>query len=213
MMPVWKPEKVWQGQDAFVIGGGKSLEFFNWDLLKRELTIGCNAAYALGADVCKVCVFGDNKFFRVNQKELAKYKGVVFTNLPSLLKSDLPWLWTMPRQMRGLHVDALGWNQNTGYTAINLALLLGAKRVFLLGFDMRLTKGKANWHDKGLDKPNEGAYKKFMSHDQVVLADWKSKFGDVEIVNVTDDSKLGIFPKAGVDAFWKERMATWATVA
>jgi len=207
-MPEWRPEKIWQGRDAFVIGGGKSLEFFNWDLLKRELTVGCNAAYTLGADVCKVCVFGDWKFFKVNQKELAKYKGITFTNLPNLQKTDLPWLWTLPRQMRGLHQDALGWNQNTGYAAINLVLLLGAKRIFLLGFDMHLTKGKANWHNKGLDKPSEGVYKKFMNNDKCILADWKSKFGSTEIINVTDDSALNIFPKVRVDAFWKERTVT-----
>jgi len=204
-MPRWIPEQKWMGEDVFIIGGGESLRGFQWDLLRDELTIGCNTAFKLGHEVCKLCVFGDYPWFKEFQRELSQYKGVVFTNVPQLQKSNLPWLWIMGREARGLHKIALGWNNNTGASAINLALILGAKRVYLLGFDMKELKGKCNWHDD-YKKTNPSVYKsKFLSTFGHVKSDLEKKFAGCEIINVTDDSDLDIFPKVSAKQFWSKR--------
>jgi len=207
-MPRWIPEKIWNNQDVFILGGGNSLERFDWNILKNENTIGCNDAFKHGKEICKICIFGDVKWFRTFERELALYKGSVFTNSSQLQKTNLPWLWTMTRKAYGLHKDALGWNGSTGTCAINLAVLLGAKRIFLLGFDMHLSKDKrANWHPNRLDKPNKDIYSKFLRGFRKLAVDLKEKFPDTQVVNVTDDSSLDLFPKVGVDEFWKERKA------
>jgi len=205
-MPRWIPTTRWKERDVFVIGGGDSLKTFDWNLLKNECTVGCNLAFKLGADVCKVCVFGDPKFFKKYRDELQKYKGVLFTNATQLQRSKYEWLWTLPRKTRGLGIDALGWNTNTGAVAINLALILGAKRVFLLGFDMRLSKnGKPNWHDGGLDKASARVYEKFILGFERMAPHLERVFPGREIINVTDDSDLDCFPKVNREQFWKER--------
>jgi len=205
-MPHWIPEAKWQDEDVFIIGGGNSLKSFDWGLLEDKYTIGCNSAFTLGEKVCKICVFGDAKWFRKYKDELQNYKGVVFTNVTELRNSRLNWLWTMPRKGIGLGTTALGWNSNTGALAINLALVLGARRVFLLGFDMHLSKdGKSNWHDKLLVKQKEKVYKKFIGKFARVLIDLKKVFPGREVINVTDDSDLDVFPKIGCEEFWKER--------
>ena len=131
---------------------------------------------------------------------------LVFTNCSQLLHTRIPWLWTLLRKSSGLHTDALGWNGSTGATAINLALLLGAKRVYLLGFDMKLSvKGTPNWHDKLIDKPSATIYFKFKEGFVHVARDLSSKFPGREVVNVTDDSDLNVFPKISVEAFWMKR--------
>jgi len=204
-MPKWTPEKKWNGQDVFIIGGGNSLEQFDWKLLKNENTIGCNDAFRHGIEICKICVFGDVKWFQSFESELARYKGVVFTSCQQLQRTNLPWLWFMSRRAFGLYENALGWNGNTGAAAVNLALLLGAKRIFLLGFDMHLSKdNKPNWHQNRLNKPNKNIYSKFLKGFGKLVTDLK-KFPDVEIINVTDDSSLNLFPKIGVIEFWKGR--------
>ncbi len=205
-MPKWIPEQIWDNQSVFIIGGGKSLEHFDWSLLHKELTIGCNDAYKLGTDICKICIFGDSKWFMRHERELALYKGVVFTNVPKLQKSRLDWLWLLGREATGIHKESLGWNFNTGAAAINLALLLGANTIFLLGFDMQLSKdGKANWHPNLLDKPNPDVFKKFLNGFENVERDLKEKYPDVEVFNITDNSSLNLFPKIGVEEFWKGR--------
>jgi uncharacterized Rossmann fold enzyme len=206
-MPSWVPEKVWDNQEVYIIGGGKSLEHFDWNLLKDKFVIGCNDAYKLGSFICDICVFGDAKWFDFHKQELVHYKGTVFTNNSRLhKKSPVTWLWTMRREGSGLHLDALGWNFSTGALAVNLALLLGAKKIYLLGFDMKLSKdGDNNWHPNKLDKPNKTLFPKFVKGFLRVKADLEKKFADVEVFNITDDSDLNVFPKIGVKEFWSTK--------
>ena len=79
----WYPDKVWLDQEVFIIGGGKSLEKFDFDLLIKEKVIGCNDAYTKGPKVCNICIFGDKKFLKHHEKRLAEYAkigGLVVTN-------------------------------------------------------------------------------------------------------------------------------------
>ncbi len=210
-MPRWTPEAKWVGQEVFVIGGGNSLKDFDWNLLKDELTVGCNDAFLLGHEICKICVFGDKRWFRKHEKVLADYgnKAAVFTNYDAFHHTKIPWLWYLRRELKGLHTDALGWNRNTGSSALNLALLLGASVIYLLGFDMHLSPNReANWHSNNVDKPNPAVYKLFLKDFEVVKKDWLEKFPDRKIINVTDDSDLEIFPKVGVKEFWSKRKET-----
>ena len=215
-MPRWTPEETWAGKDVYIIGGGPSLRGFDWTPLRTECTIGCNTAFTLGAQVCKICFFGDSKWFKWKntQAELAQYSsqgGVVFTSAPSLQTTKLPWLWVMSRESKGLHEKALGWNGNTGASAINLALILGAKRVLLMGFDMGLSKeNQSNWHTRIVDRNQirPEVYRIFQNDFKYVVGDWKKKFADREIVNLTKMSGLPstMFPWVDPDVFWSEKM-------
>lgn len=214
-MPVWVPEPIWKDREVFIIGGGNSLRVdgFDWNILRPECVVGCNDAYEHGEEICKVCVFGDLGWFNHHKDKLQKFKGPVITNVDRLFGDKrYPWLSTMRRKSQGLHSDALGWNANTGAMAINVALLLGARKVYLLGYDMKRIQGKANWHDHNVrptaTKP--AVYEGFARSFRYVVRDWKAKFPDREIVNVTRDSGLGpqVFPWVDPDMFWSERKAS-----
>jgi hypothetical protein len=212
-MPLWTVNPEWKDRDVFIIGGGDSLRNFDWSKLRTELTIGCNSAYLHGKDICNICFFADDKFFSETKgffKGLEAYAqsgGLVATNNGSLLHSRIPWLWTFRREAKGLHTHAIGYNFNTGACAINLALLLGGKRIYLLGFDMKLSAaGQPNWHNqKLLDVPSNGTYERMLDNFKYVEADRAKKFPDREIINLTKDSRLNAFPKIDIDEFWKDR--------
>ena len=201
-MPQWEPtQDLFAEEDVYVIGGGASLHSFPWSLLRGRATVGCNDAYKLGPEFCNICIFGDRKWFDAHRNELQWYVdagGLVVTNQESLKSNETPWLKWMPKAPNGLHKDALGWGCNTGVPAVNLALLLGAKRVFLLGFDMQLTQGENNWHPNGLDKPTAEVYGKFLCGFHYVKDSLPLVFPGCEIINVTDDSKLMVFPKVSL---------------
>ncbi len=210
-MPFWTPENKWQNQEVFIIGGGTSLKKFDWNLLKCECVIGCNDAYAFGQEVCDICIFGDSGWFELHKRALSSYKGAVFTTAPEIAKSTLPWLWHMNRMPVGLHHDALGWNKNTGSQAINLALILGASKIYLLGFDMHLSKDKqSNWHKNPFHTPTEQdeVYPKFINSFETFPRELAGKFPGREIINITDGSSLDVFPKIGVKEFWENRKAS-----
>jgi hypothetical protein len=116
---------------------------------------------------------------------------------------------SMPREHDGLHANALGWNTNTGMSAINLALIFGAKVVYLLGFDMSLSEnGKSNWHDDVINPQQvlPASYAKFFSAWPPLLRDLKTKFSGQQLINVSDRTALrdvhGI-ETVGTKDFWK----------
>lgn len=204
-MPPWTPEKVWDGRDVYIIGGGKSLEHFDWSLLLDKCTIGCNDAYSHGVDICKICFFGDSIWFDDHKENLAKYKGTVFTNAPALYSTRIKWLWTMMRGSSGIHSESLGWNFNSGACSVNLAVLLGAKRVYLLGFDMKLTNGQNNWHPNNLSKPDPDIFEKFIEGFELLKISMDKQYPNIEVINITDDSDLNIYPKIELNDFWEGR--------
>lgn len=205
---LWVPQKLWNG-DAFIIGGGDSLRGFDFSRLNGEHVVGCNDAYKLGRETCNICIFGDERFLQAHQKRLAEYVksgGFVVTNDTHLEASRISWLNWMRKRARGLHHDALGWNLNTGASAINLALLLGAENVYLLGFDRQLGKNDSpNYHDEILIQPKPETYPKMNMADAYMKRDLKKKFPGCHVWNVTDKSKLDVWPKIPAEQFWSER--------
>lgn len=200
-MPFWFPKAQWQGKDAFIIGGGKSLDNFDFDLLTDELAIGCNDAYLLGEEICNICVFGDPDWFEKHQSRLQLFQNPVFT-----VHRDVTarWVWHMKKHNHGFHKDGLGWNGNTGSLAINLALILGAKNIYLLGFDMQLTDGEANWHVNEVDDPRSDVYQRFQDGYKMTVG-MENHFPNQNIINVSSVSKLDTFEKVEFDKFWAER--------
>jgi hypothetical protein len=204
-MTRWNPNPIWQEEDCYIIGGGPSLQTFDWGLIRGKHAIGCNVAYQLGPEICPVMIFGDARFwaypkFQEGMKKYAERGGVIFTNLPALRPQtgSLPWVYTMGRLPRGLATldsGQLGWNGCTGASAINLALVLGAENIYLLGYDMQLAEGKANWHQDALTRPNPSSYDRFIKGFVHVVRELELKFPGRHIVNVNDNSRLELFPK------------------
>lgn len=129
------------------------------------------------------------------------YGGLVVGSHDELSKDRTPWLLHMPRHhsKEACTRGALTLFHNTGAAAINLALILGAKKVFLLGFDMKLGgNGEANWHHLRWQGPQADSYPIFLQQMKTMPASIARHFPGVEVINVTNDSKLDIFPKEGL---------------
>lgn len=203
------PAPVWAGQDVFVIGGGPSLIGFDWSLLHGHRTIGANSAFTLGVEVCKVCHFSDWKWYIKFEEQLRAYAaqgGQVITHLRTLIPrkaaQSLAHVEIMARVPNGLHHDALGFGGNTGCSGTNLALIMGAKRVFLLGFDCKAANpSQTHWHDLRIDVPNQKHYTRFMEGWKAIADDLPTKFPGCEIINLNPDSAIPYFPKAAPEEF------------
>jgi len=210
----WKPTEIWKGEDVFIIGGGASLREFDFGRLINEHTIGCNNAFRLGHDVCDICIFGDRQFILTHQRtprkdfynELKAFPNPVVSTDRLLTKCKVKWVTVLERKASGFATDKLGWNTNTGSTAINLALIMGAQTVYLLGFDMHLdVEGRPNWHDYVIDTPNQDVYNRMIRGFEKAVPELRQLYPDRSIINVTNDSNLDVFPKINFDEFWNTR--------
>lgn len=192
---LWTPGKEWLGQNAYLIGGGPSLEGFNFTLLAGRNVIGCNDAFHLGPEIIRICVFGDAGWWHRNKWQLEKYAGRIVTNAPSIMHLKIPNVHKMRRQRDGIHNhDTLGWNYSTGALAINLAISLGAVHIWLLGYDLCNNKAKSHWHNHG--KPTrEYSFQRFIRGFRKVK---ETLPAGVRVLNVSDGtSKLDCFETVG----------------
>ena len=203
----WLRSEPWYEQEVFIIGGGSSLKDFDFKLLEKLNTVGCNDAYKLGSTVCKICVFGDLNWYRHHKDKLTEYDGVIVTNVEAISGEYPSWVYQFDRLSNGLSKTALGWNSCTGFAAINLALILGAKTVYLLGFDMEVRNGKTNYHDE-IIHPRAvlpSSYQMFLSRWKNVVKDLH-KFPNRRIVNINDNNRLDGIDSISVEDYWKGKV-------
>ena len=102
----------------------------------------------------------------------------------------------------GLSLDPMRIHQggNGGYQALNLAVLMGATKVILLGYDMHATAESKHFHPDhplGLNNPYPGLFEKWIQNFRTTLDDLKK--ASVTVVNCTPDSALDCFPRVPLE--------------
>lgn len=84
---------------------------------------------------------------------------------------------------------------NGGYQSLNLAVLMGAKKILLLGYDMK-ADGKKHWHGdhpNGLANPEDVLFEQWRKNFETTLPDLAR--AGVEVINCTPGSALTCFPR------------------
>jgi len=187
------------------VGGGPSLLTTDLTPLHDKHVIGTNDAYKLGAWI-DICYFGDFTWWHEYHREsLAMFCGIKVCCLTGVDAAEYgaeviaAGILPLRRAMVGLHeAPDIGWYGNTGTSAINLAIILGAKRIVLVGFDMQLGKsGESNWHPNKKNEPNSKKYPVFMAQMELLkthLALLKEQGREVEVINATPGSAMTTFP-------------------
>ena len=215
IMVLWTPTTIpeWKNKDVFILGGGRSMLNFDWSILHDKLVLGCNFAFRLGSKVVDANLMCDKHVIKECYEELQTYHGVVYLNPPNADKQpsifNPSWAYTVPRvSSGGLSLTGLVWGGNTGNSAVNLALLLGASRVYLLGFDMKAKDPKNpdwyqdNYHDHKERPATSERFKHWITNFGLVQEKCKSMFPNTKIVNINSDSDLNIFEKIPIEQFF-----------
>lgn len=103
---------------------------------------------------------------------------------------------------KGLGKDKIHFGGNSGYQAINLAYLFGARKIVLLGFDMQLTNGKQHFfgqhpYHQGAQGPNSSLFKNWLNNFNDLSRDLHAE--GVKVVNASRTSALTCFYKGFID--------------
>jgi len=168
----WQVPRIWDGGEVWILGGGPSIprqfeipEKVIQDVIRgvslpsayspymsaiyNKHVIGINAAYLIGTWIDWM-FFGDNGFFLNNQKGLLDFPGLKISSNPACDRYN--WIKYLERDghhTTGIssHPGKVSWNWNSGAAAISVAANAGAKRIILLGFDMKMNGDQQHWHD------------------------------------------------------------------
>lgn len=215
-MKPWTVPKLWDRGECWVLGGGPSIPLvfgIPEEVVNKVLTgkagpdtyspylspihnkhiIGINNSYLLGEWVDFV-FFGDDSWYRDHRRRLALWPGVKIGCAPGLKKIDdtgIKWIPRHDKKREGLSrdPDKVVWNRHSGGSGINLAILLGARRIYLLGFDMTSSNIGPHWHPENAKSPP------YYKHLQVYpdIAHDAREIG-AEIFNVSPLTEIKEFP-------------------
>jgi len=198
---------------CFIIAGGPSLQGFDFSSLSNHFTIAINKCFQYFPASCMYMM--DMKFFRkLVSKEYGSeiyMKWQEFQGRKFLLgssrkrKFDSKGTELIPRiESKTLSFDlckGIYPGNNSGFGALMLAIALGYKEIYLLGYDMKCKGQKIHWHEgysgQKVDRLDSRLRKKFIRPFQ----EFESIIKDngINVYNCNPDSGLHVFPKISVE--------------
>lgn len=188
----WRAPRLWPGATVVCLGGGPSLRPEDVAYCRgRARVIAVNDAWRLApwADVLYAC---DAKWWRWHTGAPG------FAGLKvSLEAPEFPGIKRLAQGAeRGFDADPgrLATGRNGGYQAIHLAVHLGARRVLLLGYDMRFVDGRSHWFGGHPVATKAEVYGRMIPCFESLIAPLAKR--GVAVVNCTPDSALRCFPTA-----------------
>ena len=99
----------------------------------------------------------------------------------------------------GLGRDKIHSANNSGYQALNLAYLLGAKEIILLGYDMQATWGRKHFHpDYPKSMSNANCLHRWIEHFPAIARDLKAE--GVRVINCTRETALICFERLPLES-------------
>lgn len=208
----WTPEPVWRGQEAVVLASGPSATPEVIEALRGRNVIVVNST-VLAARWAPVWFFRDaavllsrasGQFLPVharsgeNMVDFARsFPGMVVTTsrrvkdtVPEVRMVEAPRMKDFPPPGS----PTIRHGKSSGHAAISLAIAMGATRVELHGFDMRVVDGREHHHQE-----YEGRQRNLSIYADRFLpefAGWNeaAKRAGVSVVNATPGSALREFP-------------------
>lgn len=195
---------MWKGRRAFVLGGGPSVGAFDLSRLRGELTLGLNMGFLADPTVNLVCDL------RLVQQLMSDPRWQRYGGTKLWLNSEQPNDPWRPDGTTILYEAVQGgrsfWSRSlrhgvfrgmsAGVSGLNLAEILGADPIYLVGFDMRGSGGKtANWHGEYASAwiQEDAVYRKNIAEFKTIAGAHAIRS---RVVNLNPGSALKCFPTA-----------------
>lgn len=191
------------GQDIYLLGSGHSLKGFDFDKLNGKNVIAINHSIEYFPQA-SMMLFGDKVFLEKTTFDIKKYKGKIFTSFKNQTHKTVQEL----KETSDIHIfddvrkapsDSFEYGlyhpTSSGMLALNLALIMGAGRIYLLGFDYNYQGGIIHFYDY-----DEKQYKHHYTYPESKVQNKVCKFKPFEkwagkIINLSMDSFINVFPK------------------
>jgi hypothetical protein len=213
------PSGSWASKRCLLIGGGPSLEHFDYTIIEKEPIIGINKAfvkfpvtinYGMDARFYDELTYADGR----DPKQLILHQQWLnFKGIKSFLRRDEKFNFdcsiytvkSLPNKAISYDLSMGIWSgNNSGFGALMLAIALGCNRIGMLGYDMKIdeSQGKTHWHDGYPHQNTESLVRKLKKfrQDFEEFADAINKEGII-VANLYQESALDCFRKISLKEF------------
>jgi len=162
------------------------------DRAKGQIVIAINDGYQM-APWSDYLYFCDKKWhdWHKDRLDFQAFKGqkISYEVSEASLQIDVD----TSKQGISFNPSLISGGSNSGFQAINIAVLMGATRILLLGYDMKIAKsGAAHWFGDHPDKVRSG-YMSWLTNFGIAADQLKDK--GIEVINCSPDTALTCFKK------------------
>lgn len=198
----------WKDEAAYIVGGGNSLEGFDFEILKGLGRIFAVNQSFLNLPFADVMCSMDSRYFRWMmegtlgdaREKFHDFKGIkVWVNTEMdktnwqhkvFILDHTGTLEVCQDMKRGVWTGG-----SSGFSALQLALALGCNPIYLLGFDMKSVGNKMHHHTKYPEPTNEQAIQRVHPRAFYKIAPLAEKLGKKIInINSPETTELFCFP-------------------
>jgi hypothetical protein len=228
----WKVPRLWEGGECWILGGGPSLprqfgvpEDVIQAVYDKKMpldayspymasihdkhVIGVNQAFMIG-DWIDIVFWGDKKWYLQNRQSLGKFPGLKMTCHPYFAngrfdQENIKCVLKDNQKPMGISSDPAksSWNSNSGAAAISVAANMGATKIILVGFDMKLDESnRQHWHAEYGTAKRENMdsrklpFSRHLAGFAQIAKD--AKVRGIIIINACPDSEIKELPKMSV---------------
>jgi hypothetical protein len=184
--------RLWSDSTIAIIAAGPSLTAEDCDYVRGRVdaTIAVNMAYKLApwADVLYGCDGG--KFWKW-QKGVPSFHGLKYSLTRNAYK--IPQLRNAGDEGLSLDPSAVCTGQNSAFQSVNLARHFGARRIILLGVDMkRGPKGQKHFHGADHQDGSQPPYRLCLRLWDTIVQPLQTQ--GIEVINCSPSTALHSFP-------------------
>jgi hypothetical protein len=204
------------GQEVFIVGGGYSVERINKNFLQDKLVIGINDSYQFLPNAVAL-YWCDNEWLRNHLDNLnshpcklrfnARHNGRAHVRQDIETTGGGTVLFRSGEMGFDPNPDNVKGN-NGGAQCLNLIINMGAKRINLIGFDMRddpLKPGRTNYHNNHHIQGRPDVYSRlFIPAMKELYKEVRRLRIDVDIVNCSPTSALQCFRKDRIKGLYND---------
>lgn len=190
-------------KQIIIVAGGPSLLGFDWDSLKNKNVMCINRSYEKCPNA-KYLFFVDERFWTVHREGLLAHSAPhKITARRKPMRIEYPECieqYTFSGMQGFDERDGyLRTGNNSGYAALSLAIKLGYRDIFLLGYDMKFSSGLSHWHSGHIGRRGEKLVNKEDTLTTKMLPffqelhDATKHIPDLRIINTNRDSAITCF--------------------
>jgi hypothetical protein len=198
-----------KNKDCYIIGGGCSLKGFDFNILKDKFTIGINRCFEVFEP--NILYFMDKLFYdsvitgiydekhNNNLKELWYINKSIKVMLCSASIQKYNDIYIVRKILKNIVSKDIKYGiyggNNSGYGALMLAISLGVKNIYLLGYDFYIDNSNTHWHSGYYYNKDLELYKNKLKSYVRMFESNKDKILDigVKVYNCNKKSELKCF--------------------
>ena len=209
---------------CFVVGGGPSLNGFDFSLLNGFDTIAINKAveyiqnptYFITTDysyfikaslpIDQIKLKTQKSYFVANMSHdyMKLKRGQIVDTRRNFVYEDLykydGVIQSYNKDKFSSTINEFSHGENSGHCGIQLALLLGYKKIYLLGFDLNNT-GQSHFHQSYRDIDQKSFKQRVRGYGETLLKSLAQYTGSQKIINLSRQSILVSSPHIKTESF------------